>query len=228
MRTFWQTQMNIYSYTSCLFFLCSQKKVVLSLLFQPYRYFWSKYVFTFLFLLNCLTLLRQVSILLHTVGSLNLWRCMVALQFYNLLELKLQRIPPRRLLPLFTSTSAPVFFFFFPATHLIKTSRGVEKENTKMSQEIIIQYLAKQESTFPSIIIFSSEGKICLYRFWASFENGAKYSLWDKMTSSWWPWILYRAYVFELVKNRFIFSMSLYLNTCVCSNLYRQIFFHKF
>ena len=47
--------MNIYSYTSCLFFLCSQKKVVLSLLFQPYRYFWSKYVFTFLFLLNCLT-----------------------------------------------------------------------------------------------------------------------------------------------------------------------------
>ena len=64
-----------------------------------------------------------------------------------------------RLLLLFTSTSAPVFVFFFPATHLIKTSRGVEKGNTKMSQEIIIQYLAKQERTFPSSIIFSSEGK---------------------------------------------------------------------
>ena len=72
-----------------------------------------------------------------------------------------------RLLLLFTSTSVPVFVFvfFFPATHLIKTSRGVEKGNTKMSQEIIIQHLAKPESTFPSIIIFSSEGKICLYRF---------------------------------------------------------------
>lgn len=149
---------------------------------------------------------------------------MAALQFYNLLEPRLQRIPPRRwdycyfLLLL----QHQFLFFFFPATHLIKTSRGVEKGNTKMSQEIIIQYLAKQESTFPSIIIFSSEGKTWLYRFWASFENGAKYSLWDKMTSSWWPWTLYRAYVFELVKYRFIFSISLYLHMCVCFYLYRD------
>lgn len=64
---------------------------------------------------------------------------MTTLEFHNLLQPKPQRIAPG------ISEIIATFCFYLSSppplqTHLIKKNREVEKGNTKMSQEIIIQY----------------------------------------------------------------------------------------